>query len=342
MSNDPQNSTALHLGVMGVLLLICVGLEYYFHILHGEDQAYSHLYYVPIIIATWWWGIKGVLPVSLFLGLMHMGAYLPDINEAVLSRFLTLVSIGFVMGMMSTRRRQAEEQLFAYQAQLQALASDLVLTEERERRDLAVELHDRIGQALAVSKIKLGGLQVSAFSPELAGPLQEVRALVDQTIQDTRSLTFDLSPPILYELGLEAAVEWLAEQMQEQHGLQIDVEDDGQLKPLDDDARVLLFRAVRELLVNVVKHARAPHTEVAIRRDGDNIRIRIEDDGIGFDPLTNDTHMRAGYGLFSIEERLHLLGGSFHLESAIDHGTRVVLAAPLKYPEQSSDEKEAT
>ena len=342
MSHPLQRSASLHLWVMASLLLVCVGLEYYFHILHGQTQAYSHLYYIPIVVATWWWGVKGVFLVSLFLGLMHTGAYFPDINEAVLSRALAFVTIGFVMGVMSTRRRQAEEQLLAHQAQLQALASDLVLTEERERRYLAVELHDRIGQALAVSKIKLGGLQASAFSTELAGSLEEVRMLVDQTIQDTRSLTFDLSPPILYELGLEAAVEWLAEQMQEQHGLQIDVEDDGQLKPLDDDARVLLFRAVRELLVNVVKHARARHTEVAIQRDGDDIRIRVEDDGIGFEPLKIDTHMRAGFGLFSIEERLHLLGGSFQLESAIGHGTRVVLAAPLKHPEQSPYEKEET
>ena len=225
-------------------------------------------------------------------------------------------------------QRQADEQLLEYQAQLRSLASELTLTEERERRRLATDLHDRIGQTLAVSKIKLGALGTSAASTDFAGPLDEVRALIDQTIQDTRSLTFELSLPVLYELGFTAAMEWLAEQVQEQHGVRVELEVDGQVRLPDEGLRVLLFRAVQELLVNVVKHAQAHTAKISIREDGDSIRIEVEDDGIGFEP--SKAGRNGGFGFFSVRERLRFLGGDFDVESEPGRGTRAVLVAPLK------------
>jgi len=118
-----------------------------------------------------------------------------------------------------TMRRKAEDEIRSNQARLQSLASELSLTEERERRRLATDLHDHIGQALAVSKIKLGVLQKTATSPDIANPLGEVRELIEKMIQDTRSLTFELSLPVLYELGFEAAVEWFAKHIRTQYGL---------------------------------------------------------------------------------------------------------------------------
>ena len=224
--------------------------------------------------------------------------------------------------------KQAEERLLEYQAQLRSLASELTLTEERERRRLATDLHDRIGQTLAVSKIKLGALGTSAASTDFAGPLDEVRELIDQTIQDTRSLTFELSLPVLYELGFKAAMEWLAEQIQEQHGVRVELESEGQVRLSDEGLRVLLFRAVQELLVNVVKHAQAHTAKVSVREDGDSIRIEVEDDGIGFEP--SKAGRNGGFGFFSVRERLRFLGGDFDVESEPGRGTRAVLVAPLK------------
>ena len=106
-----------------------------------------------------------------------------------------------------TERKRTEEQIRVYQEQLRSLASELVLAEEHERRQLATDLHDRIGQGLAVSKMKMGAVHKSLSSTRFAGPLKEVRGLIDETIRETRSLTFALSPPILYELGLGAALE---------------------------------------------------------------------------------------------------------------------------------------
>ena len=157
--------------------------------------------------------------------------------------------------------------------------------------------------------------------------------------EDTRSLTFELSPPVLYELGLEAGVEWLAEQFQAKHDLRIEVVDDRQPKPLDEDVRVLLFRAARELILNVVKHAQVQEAKVAISRDGGFVQIAVQDDGAGFVPSELDTLVRLhrAFGLFSVRERLDSLGGSFRIQSEPGRGTVAVMRAPLK-PEETSGE----
>ncbi len=230
-----------------------------------------------------------------------------------------------------TKNKQAEEKLLIYQEQLRFFASQLSLIEEQERRRIATELHDHIGQTLALCKIKLGTLRELTSSP-LATSLDEVRSLIEQTIQYTRSLTFELSPPILYELGYEAAVEWFGEKILRQHGILFNFKNDENPKPLNDEARIFLFQAVRELLVNIVKHAKANHVTVSIRRDGDDVRISVEDDGIGFEVSKTESYLNksSGFGLFSIHERLKYINGYINVESVPGHGTRVTIVVPLK------------
>jgi signal transduction histidine kinase len=145
-------------------------------------------------------------------------------------------------------------------------------------------------------------------------------------------LTVQLSPPLLDELGLGVAVEWLIEQLREQTGVPFDFEENGPLEPLDDEIRIILFRAVRELLVNVIKHAKASNTKVSIRRDGDNIRISVEDDGIGFDTAKFSPNLEGtgGFGLFSIYEQLTYLGGDIEIKSKPGCGTQVTFVAPMQ------------
>jgi PAS domain S-box-containing protein len=232
-----------------------------------------------------------------------------------------------------TQRKQAEEEICTYQGKLQSLASELSLTEERERRRLATDLHDHIGQALAISKIKLGVLQKSLTSEVISKPVGEVRELIDKMIQDTRSLTFELSLPVLYELGFEAAVEWFAKHVRAQHGIQVDVQKDMKPIPMDDEIKVLVFRFVRELMMNVVKHAQAQRARVIIARDGEEVNIKVEDDGVGFSAKSKSQTISSngGFGLFSIRERLHYLGGRLEVESNDLQGTRVTLMVPLKH-----------
>ncbi|MHC4589498.1 MAG: sensor histidine kinase, partial [Planctomycetota bacterium] len=155
--------------------------------------------------------------------------------------------------------------------------------------------------------------------------------LIDTAIKSIRSLTFDLAPPVLYEVGLEPALESLADQIQERHGIQCVFEDDAQAKPVSTDLKVVLHHAVRELLANVAKHAQASSVYVSIRRDGADVRIRVEDDGIGFEPPKSGFRVSrsGGYGLFHVGERLKHLGGRLDVESQPGHGTTVTVVAPM-------------
>ncbi len=228
-----------------------------------------------------------------------------------------------------TEHKKAEEKLLDYQAKLKSLASQLSVTEESERRRIATELHDQIGQSLVFSKLKLDELQQSVTSNKLTKALDEICNNIGQVIQDTRTLTFDLSSPILNELGFEAAVtDWLDVQIREKHGIKTEFEDDGQPKPLDDDIQALLFRNVRELLFNVVKHANAQNVKVSVRKVDDLINISVEDNGEGFDPA--EVASKATFGLFSIRERLEHLGGSFEIKSESGSGSKITMTAPLK------------
>jgi signal transduction histidine kinase len=254
------------------------------------------------------------------------------LERRVEDRTAELVSAIELLNIEIEERKYNEKKLLEQQDKLRSLSSDLVLTEERERRHIATELHDRIGQTLAVTKIKLAELREASASNKPAGKaLDDIRQYIEQTIQDTRSLTFELSPPVLYELGLEAALAWLINQTREKYGLRVELEDDGRSKPLDDGCRVIVFQAVRELLFNIVKHARAHSATVSVRKDDDDIRIDIEDDGIGFDSSeleASETGSR-GFGLFSIRESLSPLGGHLDIKSEPGRGTRVTLVAPL-------------
>jgi signal transduction histidine kinase len=184
-----------------------------------------------------------------------------------------------------------------------------------------------------MGKLKLDELRSRASSAVLADELDHISTLLDQAIQGTRSLTFELSPPVLYELGIEAALESLVERMQQVNGAQIKLIDHGGPKPLSEDTAALCFRAVQELLVNAVKHAHARKIEVSTGRDRDRIRITVADDGRGFDTIEGISRKgeKGGFGLFSIKERLQHLGGSLKVDSKPGQGTRVMLSAPLKH-----------
>ncbi|MCL4501189.1 MAG: sensor histidine kinase, partial [Deltaproteobacteria bacterium] len=230
-------------------------------------------------------------------------------------------------------RKRAESQVAAYQDNLRSLASSLSLAEERERRRLAVYLHDQIGHTLALANIKLGELQKSLghYPGFPTSELEKTGSLLEQAIRDTHSLTFKISSPILYELGLAAALEWLTEQVQRDHGISTRFIAVGRTDPLDDDIRVLLFQAVNELLVNVVKHAQAKNIEVSIQRKDGNLTVNVGDDGAGFQmpqigPLRR---ARCGFGLFSIRERLRPCGGILEVQSEPEAGTHITLTVPL-------------
>ncbi|MDQ7786601.1 MAG: PAS domain S-box protein [Thermodesulfovibrionales bacterium] len=231
-----------------------------------------------------------------------------------------------------TDRKQAEEKLLSYQQQLRSLASELSLVEERQRRCIATELNDYIGQTLSYCKDKLDVLRQSAFTNNPKESTDEIIDLIEQTIEYTKSLTFQLGTPLLYQEGLESALKWLGYQFQKQLGLVFHFEDDQKPKPLNDETTILLYQAARELMINASRHAKARNIYLSLQRDYKKVRIEVKDDGIGFDVSHIDPHSTrtSGFGLFTINERLKYLGGQFRVESKPGHGTRAVLIAPIK------------
>lgn len=223
-----------------------------------------------------------------------------------------------------TERKRVEETL-------RLLTSELSLAEERQRRKIATELHDHISQTLALSKINIQKLGKSTGLSDNS-LFNEVFESIKNTIEQVQHLTFDLSSPTLYKFGLEKAVDELLHDQLHTIGVTYKLTDDKSSKPLDEDVMVLLFQSVRELLINIIKHAQARKVTVAIKSEGDKIRIAVSDDGIGIDVDQIESFGRrtGGFGLFNIRERLNYISGSFEIESQSGKGSRITLKAPLK------------
>ena len=255
-----------------------------------------------------------------------------QLEELVEERTAELKAINKRLQQEITERGWAEEQL-------RSLAYELSLAEEHERRRIAVELHDHIGQDLAICEMKLGELKSIVSSAHTITLIDEIRRIIDSAIQNTRSLAFELSSLVLYELGLEAAAADLVDHIQERHGIMAGFEDDGQPKPLHDDVRVFLFQALRELLLNVVKHAQARNVNVSVHRDKSEARMTVEDDGIGFDisRFHSRLYRNKGFGLINIRERLNHFGGRIEVRSELGNGTQVTLIVPLKLKENEKE-----
>jgi len=229
-----------------------------------------------------------------------------------------------------TVQKQHEQEIRADKEQLSALTEELLITEERQRQRIAAALHDSIGQSLAFSKREIGGLR-QHVPPEMRDTVAQVCQQIGEAIAQVRNLMLELAPSTLQTLGLEAAVEELAEQFTDCEGFVCRVQTGGEPKPLSEQIELLLYRAVRELLVNVAKHAQAKNASILLLWDETRIRVIVKDDGKGFDParLKSIPAKAGGFGLFSIRQRLAHMGGEFAVESAEGKGTKVTLSAPL-------------
>lgn len=217
--------------------------------------------------------------------------------------------------------------------QLRALAAELEAAESRERRKIARDLHDDLGQTLAAARIRLAELCHDAPAGVRA-KAREIAALVDQADRFTRSLAAQLAPPVLYELGLLPALEWLAEEMGRQFNLLVIVIDDAQPKPLSQEARSIVYRAVRELLINVAKHAQVNKASLTLRREDAMLLARVADAGVGFAPAAPGEAPAQGLGLRSVKERLAFIGGALELRSLPGRGVEAVLRVPLALHKQ--------
>jgi PAS domain S-box-containing protein len=237
-------------------------------------------------------------------------------------------------------RKRIEKKLREHQNELQTLASELSLTEERERRRFAANLHDTISQNLVMAHMKLESLTVDKLPDEVSASIKQANQMVGEALESTQNLTFELSPPVLHRLGLGPAVESLGDRLQQFHGLKVELVNQGPTELLTEDLGAFLFRATRELLINVVKHAKTEHVKVTVKKIRSTIQVEVEDQGVGFVPADTKVGRRRGegFGLFSIQERLIRLGGSLKIWSEPSQGTRIAMSAPLKTAGKTAEE----
>ncbi len=204
-------------------------------------------------------------------------------------------------------------------------ASRLEAAREAERRHIARELHDELGQLLTALKLDLGRLQ-SHMTPDLVRQTEPMSELLDHTIKTVRRLATELRPQILDDLGLRAGLEWLIQQTCQRAGLRHELFWGLAGHDLNDDARSAFFRICQEALNNVVRHAQAKKVSIVLRAERRQLILRVTDDGVG---MASEETSRMGLGLLGIQERINLLGGTFKLEMKPGSGTRLSVSAPL-------------
>jgi len=221
-----------------------------------------------------------------------------------------------------------EKQVAERTASLRRMASELCLAEERERRQIAEHLHDHLGQGLALIRMRLQNLRGDAVLGGHGDALSDLISLSEQAIRYTRDLTFEVSPPVLYELGLGAALDWLGEQTARKHGLKVKVRDRLRAS-LPETITVMYWKSARELLHNVIMHADAKKVQVELKEQEGHVILGVEDDGRGFDLAVARQQAGDRFGLFSIEMRLRQLGGDVTVRTAPGRGTLVSLETPL-------------
>lgn len=210
------------------------------------------------------------------------------------------------------------------------MSRELALAEVRERQAIARDLHDGLGQELNAASIKLDALISADKAPAVRPALDEIAQLLENVVREMRSLTAQLNPPVLEQLGLVPSIEWLSEEMRKTYHLQVLLNDDAAPKPLDSIAASIVFRAVRELLINVTRHAKVAIAHITTRRADGQLTVEVMDRGAGFAAAAPSAKAIAGLGLAVIRERIIHIGGKFHISSEPDRGTTATIQIPLK------------
>lgn len=235
-----------------------------------------------------------------------------------------------------------EKQLIESREGLRKLTTSLTLAEEKTRRSIATTLHDTLGYSMvslfhAIKELRYSDLSLS----EKEEKLEHITSDMEKLIDDTRAFTFSISPPLLYELGLDAALASRCENIRNTTHIKCHFCTHGNERKIPEDTKVLLYQMAHELLVNVIKHANAREVLVQTRWGAKKVQLLVEDDGIGFTNGTFEQKMQelSGMGLFSIRERLKTMGGNFDIVSVEGKGTTVSIVVPIERSSQQSDGK---
>jgi signal transduction histidine kinase len=230
-------------------------------------------------------------------------------------------------------RRRAELALCEAHERLRALSQQLMEVQENERRHLARDLHDEIGQALTVVKMNLQTMQRLADTSAIAIPLMDSSAVIDQMLQHVRDLSLDLRPSLLDDLGLVPAVRWYLGRQAERAGWNIDVQVDEPLPPLPQSVAIACFRVIQEAVTNIMRHSKATRVSVSLQEQNRDFLLVVRDNGVGFDvqKALDKAAKGQSMGLIGMQERIRFLNGSISIVSDPGHGTEVLVRIPVSH-----------
>ena len=230
-----------------------------------------------------------------------------------------------------TEQLKNERRLEKYQDSLKQLTTELSLTEEKQRKQIAANIHDHLSQLLVISKMKLDNLEKELDSEDAKKELTTVNSYISEALEKSRKITYELSPPVLYELGLVETMHWMVEKVEEEQGIHATFKSDVEKLDFPESTLIIVFRIIQELVNNVLKHARAGKLEIVFQKTDNKLHVAVEDNGKGFktDGLKDPKFQQGGFGLFAVKERVRNLGGRFEVHSGPGNGTNVKFSIPL-------------
>ena len=231
-----------------------------------------------------------------------------------------------------TERNKSRTKLVVHQNNLQLLTNELTMAEEKARRRLAITLHDKLGQALVLAKFKTDELMKLTKDSKQNKVIDEITTFLEEAIKESRNITYELSPPVLYEMGLVSAVSWKLEEIEKSNKLKTSLIDGSKSYKFEKREEIILYRAINELLQNTIKHAKAKIVNISFRLLKNNYRITVSDDGVGFnlEMMKNMAISDKKFGIFSIMERIRYVGGEVTIDTALKKGTKIIINMPTK------------
>jgi PAS domain S-box-containing protein len=226
----------------------------------------------------------------------------------------------------------AKNKIEDYQMSLQSLTSEISLIEEKQKKEIAANIHDHLSQSLVISKMRISDLEKKDELKNVSKDLDFIKKHISDALDNSRKITYDLSPPVLYQLGLIDAIDWFADETQEKYAINFQANSNVDTIQLSEFKSILLFRCIQEAVTNTIKYAEASLIILNLTKEKETVSVVITDNGKGFDTkkLNSNVNSGSGFGLFAVKERIRNMNGTLEIISEINIGTKIKIIVPLE------------
>ena len=276
--------------------------------------------------------LKGIIIEAITYRAQHKKGYyiwLETLISPIIKdhKIVSLISTSRDISQWMSAKKEIEE----YQSSLQKLTSEISLIEEKQKKEIAANIHDHLSQSLVISKMRITELEKKTELKNIQKDLQFIKSHVSNALENSRKITYELSPPVLYQLGIVDAIDWYAEETEEKYGIKFQFKTNVDSFKLSDFKSILIFRCIQEAVTNTIKYAEASLITLELIKDKKSVIILIKDNGKGFDTavLNAGGSSDSGFGLFAVNERIKNMNGILTITSEIKIGTKIKIYVPL-------------